>query len=158
MNDMSPERALSRPPGLELRRIRFFASIVPAGSALVAGGIAGFAANTSLRIFFAAVFFVSVLAALRGLRLDLLLDRRGVVVRNYWRTYELEWSDVEGVRLGLMQVGIGLQKAIAFYLPDRVVLVQATPIRSSSQAKAFEVIAKLAPPSVPVGPDARRER
>src|SRR5205814_3276678 len=100
-------------------------------------------------------FPLGALGVSRAQRLDFLLGDRGVVVRNYWRTYQFEWSDVELVRLALLRVGVVPQTAIAFFLREqRAVLVQATPIGETSRAMTFDAIAKLAPPDVPVGADA----
>ncbi len=125
--------------------------------AVGAGVIGGFAASGSVRIvIFAIASILGVLGVLRAQRLDFLLGDRSVVVRNYWRTYEFEWLDVELVRLALLRVGVVPQTAIAFFLREqRPVLVQATPIGDTSRAMAFDAIAKLAPPDVPVGADAR---
>ena len=148
----------SQPPGLQLGRIRFYASIVAAVSAVTVGGIAGFAVSGATRLAILLIAALGgVLGVLRAQRLDFLLGDRGVIVRNYWRTYEFAWSDVELVRLAFLRVGVVPQTAIAFFLRDqRPVLVQATPLGSTSRASAFDAIAEHVPPGTHVGAEVSR--
>jgi hypothetical protein len=140
--------------------MRFHMSINAALSAVAAGGIATGAAHGWFRVGVLAVASpLGVLGVLRAQRLDFLLGDQGVVVRNYWRTYQFEWSDVRFVRMGRLWVGLGPQAAVAFFLRERrVVRVQTTPGGKANHAQIFEAIAKLAPPDVPVGPDVQPER
>lgn len=150
-------KGFSRPPGLQLGRNRFYTSLTALG-AFATAGIAGFGATHGwTRVAIIAVGWpLSILAAARAQRLDFRLGDRGVVVQNFWRLYDFEWSDVRLVRMAILSVGFAPQGAIGFFLHDRrTVLVQATPGGKASRELIFDAISKLAPPNTPVGADAR---
>jgi hypothetical protein len=121
--------------------------------ALVVGGA------TSGAVRYAVVAACVVGAALgirRSLRLDFCADEQVVTVVNFWRSYRFAWSDVEAVRLANLRVGVVPQTCIAFWVKGRrPVQVQATPIGEAAQREAFDLLRRLAPPTTPVGPDAR---
>jgi hypothetical protein len=148
----------ARVPGVQIERIRFYASLLPLITAVTFGGIVGAATSGPLRL---TAIVVSVVGAgfgvVRSWRIDFRADRRGVVACNFWRTYRFSWSDVELVRLAYLRVGVVPQTAFAFWVRGRrPVLVQATPLGRAAQQEAFDAIARLALPGTPVGPDVRR--
>lgn len=95
----------------------------------------------------------------RAFRLSLRASPEGVVVRNFWRDFEVSWLDVLKVGLGERSAGETTMPAIAFVLRDgRVILAHATPDESTKRIPLIASLETIAPPSVQFLRDDARER
>ena len=147
----------TRVSGLQIRRVRLYASTLPVMIAALVAVVCGGATSGAARAFVVAACVVGGgLGIWRSRRLDFCADEQSVMVVNFWRSYRFAWPDVEVVRLAYLRVGVVPQSAIAFWVKGRrPVRVQATPIGKAAQREAFDLLRRLAPPTTPVGPDAR---
>lgn len=77
----------------------------------------------------APVAVVTALSALiRAARLELLVDRSGVLIKSFWRTTRLHWAQIEAVELTSVTGigGYGSRPAIAFRTPRYAETAQTT--------------------------------
>jgi hypothetical protein len=87
--------------------------------------------------------------AARAFRIRIEADVERIEIRNYWRTFRVEWSDVRQVGVGSLTQGVLPVPAVAFGLADGgVVCAQATPRSGGEQAKLGRALAALGPGSV----------
>ena len=101
-------------------------------------------------------------AVRRALRVSLEVTEKDVTIKNYWRTHNLAWSDIEGVGVALREHGVLPQPALAFKLRDgTAAFAQATPagrtVRQAFQAAVLDLAPStgVALPDVagPIGSD-----
>jgi len=96
-----------------------------------------------------AVIGISVagLALLRGFRISLVADHEHIVVRNYLRTYDVRWDQVETIGVGLHHAGGIALDALAIQLRGRgsVITVQATISGSREIERVRRALAQLRP-------------
>jgi hypothetical protein len=91
--------------------------------------------------------FPTVWAIRRAARVRLVVSKEGVLINNTWRSYELPWSDVDGV--GIRATGYFPQPVLWFRLVGRSpVVAQATPGRRSVRQEFQTKVLALAPASV----------
>ena len=79
-------------------------------------------------IAFGVLTLLTVLAALRALRIRLDVSPDGVTIVNYWRTREIPWHAIEAIAPAVLTQGVLLHPVLAFRLEDGTVRgIQATP-------------------------------
>jgi hypothetical protein len=136
----------------ESLRARLNESLVAAGFCGTAGAVAALGVGMPGAVLvLATTLAVSVWAIRRAFRLSLEASSDHVVVRNYWRVYEINWIDVAEVGLGELAMGpaIATGPAVAFVLRNgKVIHAQSTPVHENEQDRIFGALAELAPPSV----------
>jgi hypothetical protein len=94
-------------------------------------------------------------AVRRAFRISLTVTDEEVTIKNYWRSYTVAWSDVEGVGVALREHGLLPQPALAFKLRDgAAVFAQATPFRQTERRAFHQAVLELAPSTVVELPDA----
>jgi hypothetical protein len=125
--------------------------------AALTGGVVGFIAvgstsGTTRYILAAGVGALTLGGILRAFRLSLRADSERVLIRNYFRSYEFEWADVDQVAIGTKTMGVVPQSAFAFLVmrdgSSRDLRAQATPARNSARQAALRDLQRLAPPKV----------
>jgi hypothetical protein len=100
-----------------------------------------------------------VAGAARAFRIKIEADRERIEIRNYWRTFRIDWRDVRQVGVGALTQGVLPVPAVAFGLADgAVVCAQATPRNRGEQAKLGRALAALGPESVTWSSDLAAER
>jgi hypothetical protein len=91
--------------------------------------------------------FPTVWAARRAARVRLVVSKEGVLISNTWRSYELPWSEVDGV--GIRLIGFGPQPVLWFRRVGRSpVVAQATPLRGGVRQEFQTEVLAFAPASV----------
>jgi hypothetical protein len=127
--------------------------LIAAMTGITAGVIAAGSAHGTLRAalaLFAALLTIGATA--RAFRLSVSATSSTVSVRNYVRSYDFDWNDVQAVGVGLKTMGIVPQSAFAFLVAmdgkERDVRAQATPINASARSGALSDLQRLAPSHV----------
>lgn len=128
--------------------VRLAASYIGGLLTLVSVAIAG--AAISGVVFLAGLPLIAY-AAFRGLRIALVADDAGIVIRNYLRTYRLRWEDVGEIGIGFDEMGGELTEAIYFRRKGRrrVVTAQATMLSKTEPARVLRELQQLRP-DIPV--------
>jgi len=83
----------------------------------------------------------------RGLRVSLRADRSLIVVRNYFRTYELRWEDLSHIGVSVTTSIASQFSAVVFRERDgrRFVAAQATTVGGREQRRVIHELAMLRP-------------
>lgn len=112
----------------------------------VPGAVLAAAATESLAVLALGLVATCVLTV-RGLRVSLVADRSQIVVRNYFRTYELRWENVSHVGVSFTTSIGGQLTAVVFrersgrpYVP-----AQATTSSGREQQRVIAELAQLRP-------------
>lgn len=94
-------------------------------------------------------------AARRAFRISFVATTDGVTVKNYWKTYDLPWAEIEGVGIGLKQQGgVAAQPALGLRLKaGGAVFASATPLRQTPRRQFMAAVLALAPSTVATLPD-----
>jgi hypothetical protein len=76
-----------------------------------------------------------ILAFVRGLRISLMADRQMIVVRNFFRTHSVPWTEIEGIGIGFHGMGGAPLDAIAITRRGRRAAVTSQATVSSSRER-----------------------
>ena len=131
-------------------KIRVYDACIAATTCVTVGGIAAFAVTGYLRYIILGLSLVALgLATRRSFQIALSVSRDTISIRNYWRTYELPWTDVVEIGSALQTMGVVPQPAIYFLLKNgKNARAQATPSRLRERQAMLASIARLAPHTV----------
>jgi hypothetical protein len=114
------------------------------------GALLGWALNSrwAFLVIGLPVVFPTVWAVGRAARVRLVASHEGVLISNTWRSYEVRWSEVDGV--GIRQAASCFpQPVLWFRLVGRSpVVAQATPVRRSVRQEFERKVLSFAPASV----------
>jgi hypothetical protein len=132
-------RAVSRPLGLRVG-ISLSTLFLGLGVSVLLGE------TLESMVAFVASMIVTAWLAVRGLRIALMADDRGVLIRNYLRSYRIEWSDIGAVRIGIASSFTMQVSAVLFgqIHRERVVTAQATAGERESR-RALDKLSQLRP-------------
>jgi hypothetical protein len=93
----------------------------------------------------------------RAFRIRLVVSAESVIVDNYWRSYEIPWSDIEGIGIALKQQGVLPQPSLAIRRrTGDPVFAKATPFRETDRRSFQTAVLALAPRRVEALPDTAR--
>jgi hypothetical protein len=131
-------------------RLRLYDATISAILCCTVGGIAAFAVSGYPRYAILVTGVIAtVLAVRRSFRIELYVSRQMIQIRNYWRTFELQWSDVTDVGTALQTMGFVPLPAIYFLLRDgQNARAQATPSDLNQRQNVLKNIGRLAPSTV----------
>ena len=100
-------------------KIRVYDACIAATTCVTVGGIAAFAVTGYLRYIILGLSLVALgLATRRSFQIALSVSRDTISIRNYWRTYQLPWTDVVEIGSALQTMGVVPQPAIYFLLKN----------------------------------------
>jgi hypothetical protein len=113
------------------------------------GGLVSWALDSLVGFVVVALpaLFPTVWATRRAARVRLVVSKEGVLIDNTWRSYEIPWSEIDGV--GIRTTGFLPQPVLWFRGVGRPpVVAQATPGRQSVRQKFQSDVLAFAPASV----------
>ena len=134
-------------------QLRLYAAYIAALPCLTYGAIATLAAHGPWRFGLLAVAVVVGVAAVhRAFRLQLNISVDGIVIKNYWRSYNIGWDQIVEVDIGSLTMGIIPRPAVRFRLTGGGgARAQATPTSADLQKALLDRIRRIAPDEVAIG-------
>ena len=104
----------------------------------------GAGATTVERVGLAAAVAIGWLVFLRALRVRLVLDERGITIRNFLRTHRVEWTDVRHVvlvrRVNTSGTGPGRPYAKCYIVAQRPIAASAAVAGYANRAVALKPV------------------
>jgi hypothetical protein len=119
--------------------------------AMILWAVDSISGNVSLWLFAIPglpALIVAAWAMWRGARVRLVVSRAGVLIDNTWRSYEVSWSEVDGV--GIRYATSPFPTPVLWFrlIVHSPVVAQATPGRRSVRQEFLGKVLSYAPPSV----------
>jgi hypothetical protein len=133
-------------------RPRLTESLISIMTCGVTFGIAGFALQGLFRYAILGLGFgVMSVSIWRAWRLSFTATTESIHIKNFFRTYEFRWTDVQSVGITTLTMGIMPNPAVGFLLRNgHDARAQATPWNRLERDDMMEQLAELAPAGVQV--------